>query len=175
MKLNKNNFNNIIMNRSEIIKLWVDWFDYLVIYTYKKNGDNIITQIKNKIIIMENICTTNTNNEIDLYKNEIEIDKLINKIMKIRNCISNNAKSGDGLDALFNTNLLSKNNFIFLLNETDYPIELFYENDNFNIKNGFDTIYNDFLLNKLFNINDDIKNHLILMRPLIIMNLHINK
>jgi hypothetical protein len=122
---------------------------------------------------MENTWLTNTNDEIDIYNNEI--DKLTNKIMKIKNCISNDAKFGDGLDALFNTNLLSKDNFIFLLNETDYPIELFYENDNFNIKNGFDTIYNDFLLNKLFNINDDIKNNLILMRPLIIMNLHINK
>ncbi len=161
------------MNRFEIIKLWVEWFDYLVIYTYKKKGNDIINQIKDIISNMENTWPTNSNDQIDIYNNEI--DKLINKIMKIEICISNDAKSGDGLNALFNTNSLSKENFIFLLNETDYPRELFYENYNFNIKNGFDTIYNDFLLNKLFNINDDIKNHIILMRPLIIMNLLINK
>lgn len=161
------------MNRFEIIKLWVEWFDYLVIYTYKKKGNDIINQIKDKISNMQKTWPSNTDNEIDIYNNEI--DKLTNKIIKIEICISNDAKFGDGLNALFNTNLLSKENFIFLLNETDYPIKYFYENDNFNIKNGFDTIYNDFLLNKLFNINDDIKNHIILMRPLIIMNLLINK
>ena len=37
------------MNRFEIIKLWVEWFDYLVIYTYKKKGNDIINQIKDKI------------------------------------------------------------------------------------------------------------------------------
>jgi hypothetical protein len=161
------------MNRTEIIKLWVEWFDYLVIYTYKKKGKDIITIIKNKMSNMENTWLTNTNDEIDIYNNEI--DKLTNKIMKIENCISNDAKLGDGLDALFNTNLLSKDNFIFLLNETEYPIELFYKNDNFNINNGFDIIYDDFLLNKLFNNHNDTKNHLIFMRSLIIMNLHINK
>jgi hypothetical protein len=161
------------MNRFEIIKLWVEWFDYLVIYTYKKKGNDIINQIKDKISNMQKTWPSNTDNEIDIYNNEI--DKLTNKIIKIEICISNDAKFGDGLNALFNTNLLSKENFIFLLNETDYPIKYFYENDNFNIKNGFDTIYNDFLLNKLFNINDDIKNHIILMRSLIIMNLLINK
>jgi hypothetical protein len=161
------------MNRFEIIKLWVEWFDYIVIDTYKKKGNDIITLIKDKISNMEKTWPTNTDNEIDIYNNEIE--KLNNTIMKIKICISNDAKDGDGLDALFNINLLSKDNFIFFLNETDYPIELFYENNNFNIKNSFDTIYNDFLLNKLFNINNDIKNHLMLMRPLIIMNLHIDK
>jgi hypothetical protein len=161
------------MNRSEIIKLWVEWFDYQLIYTYKKKGNDIISLIKDKIINMKNTWLTNTDDEIDIYNNEI--DKLTNKIMKIKNCISNDAKFGDGFDALFNTDLLSKDNFIFLLNEAEYPIEIFYEYDNFNINIGFDMIYNDFLLNKLFNNNSDIKNHLIFMRPLIIMNLHINK
>ena len=161
------------MNRSKIIKLWAEWFDYQIIKTLKKKGNDMISQIKDKIINMENTWITNTDDEIDIYNNEI--DKLINKIMKIENCISNDAKFGDGLDALFNTNLLSKDNFIFLLNETEYPIELFYEYDNFNINNGFDMIYNDFLLNKLFNNQDNIKNHIIDMQPLIIMNLHINK
>ena len=81
--------------------------------SYKKKGNDIINQIKDKISNMQKTWPSNTDNEIDIYNNEI--DKLTNKIMKIENCISNDAKFGDGLDALFNTNLLSKDNFIFLL------------------------------------------------------------
>jgi hypothetical protein len=95
----------------------------------------------------------------------------MNKILNIKKCMSDNTKFGDGINTLFDNNLLSKENFVFLLNETNYPIEIFYENDNFNITNGFDLIYDDFLLNKLFYNNEEVRNHLIIMRPLIIISL----
>jgi hypothetical protein len=157
------------MNRSEIIKLWIEWFDNIVINVYKKNGKYIIDKIYDEIILIEKTYPINTDDEIDIYNKKIDIK--MNKIYNIKNCISN-TKFGDGINALFDVNLLSKENFIFLLNETNYPVNLFYENDNFNITNGFDLIYDDFLLNKLFKNNQDIKDHLITMRPLIIMNMN---
>jgi len=157
------------MNRLEIIKLWIEWFDNILINVYKKNEKYIIDQIYNEIILMEKKYSINDDDETDTYIKKVDVK--MNKIYNIKNCISN-TKFGDGLKALFDINLLSKENFIFLLNETNYPLDIFYENDNFNITYGFDLIYNDFLLNKLFNNNQEIKDHLITMLPLIIMNMN---
>ena len=157
------------MNRISIINLWVEWLDNIIINTLKKNGKNIINQINDKIILMENTYPIDTDNDIDIFTKEVDIK--MNKIYKIEKCMSNDTKFGDGINTLFDNNLLSKENFIFLLNETNYPIEIFYENDNFNITNGFDLIYDDFLLNKLFYNNEEVRNHLIIMRPLIIISL----
>ncbi len=158
------------MNRLEIINLWTEWFDNIVINVYKKNGKYIIDKIYDEIILMENKYSINDDDETDIYIKKVDVK--MNKIYNIKKCISNNTKFGDGINTLFDVNLLSKENFVFLLNETNYPINLFYENDNFNINNGFDLIYDDFLLNKLFINNQEIKDHLITMRPLIIMNMN---
>ncbi len=158
------------MNRLEIINLWTEWFDNIVINVYKKNGKYIIDKIYDEIILMEKMYPTNTDYETDIYIKNVDVK--MNKIYNIKKCISNNTKFGDGINTLFDVNLLSKENFVFLLNETNYPINLFYENDNFNINNGFDLIYDDFFLNKLFINNQEIKDHLITMRPLIIMNMN---
>ncbi len=158
------------MNRLEIINLWTEWFDNIVINVYKKNGKYIIDKIYDEIILMEKKYSINDDDETDIYIKNVDVK--MNKIYNIKKCISNNTKFGDGINTLFDVNLLSKENFVFLLNETNYPINLFYENDNFNINNGFDLIYDDFFLNKLFINNQEIKDHLITMRPLIIMNMN---
>jgi hypothetical protein len=132
------------MERLIILTNWVDTFDKILIRIYKKMGNDIITDIYKDIDIMENTQFPTTNDEIDTYNDHM--DTFMNRISQIEKCTS-------GIKTLFWEHFPHSNDeFIDLLDKTDYPNEFFYDytKNDINTKHGFDMIYNDYLMNYLF-------------------------
>ena len=132
------------MERLIILTNWVETFDKMLISIYKKMGNDMITDIYKEIYVMENTQFTTTDDEIDRYNDQMDI--FMNRISQIEKCTS-------GIQTLFwGHPPHSNDDFINLLDKTDYPNDFFYDyiKNDINTKHGFDIIYNDYLMNYLF-------------------------
>ena len=165
------------------LNAWVNAFQKAVLQAYKMIGPQRIRNIENEIYNMERKCILNTDAEIDAYN--VRVERLMNQISRINACFSacDEKSGGRGICALFHGHYASADSLITLLNNANYPINLYYEtsnNDNngdfkLNVKKeGFDVIYDNCLLNNhLFSTieNEQIKNELSCMRAIIVMEL----
>lgn len=163
------------------LNAWVNAFQKAVLQAYKMIGPKRIRNIENEIYNMERKCVLKTDADIDAYN--IRVEKLMNQISRINACFSayDEKSGGRGIYALFHGNYAATDSLIALLNNANYPINLYYEtsnNDNngeFKIntkKEGFDVVYDNCLLNnQLFSTieNEHIKNELATMRAMIIV------
>lgn len=162
------------------LNAWVNAFQKAVLQAYKMIGLQRIRNIENEIYNMERKCVLNIDADIDAYN--VRVEKLTNQISRINACFPtcDEKSSGCGICALFHGHYVA-DGLITLLNNANYPINLYYEmsnNDNngeFKLnakKEGFDVIYDNCLLNNhLFSTieNEDIKNELSSMRAMIIV------
>jgi hypothetical protein len=168
------------------LNAWVNAFQKAVLQAYKMIGPQRIRNIENEIYNMERKCILNTDAEIDAYN--FRVERLMNQISRINACFSacDEKSGGRGICTLFHGNYAAES-LIILLNNANYPINLYYEtsnndnndnNDNngelkLNVKReGFDIVYDNCLLNNhLFSTieNEQIKNELACMRAMIIV------
>lgn len=157
------------------LNAWVNAFQKAVLQAYKMIGPQRIRNIENEIYNMERKCILNTDAEIDAYN--VRVERLMNQISRINACFSacDEKSGGRGICALFHGHYASADSLITLLNNANYPINLYYETSNFKLnvkKEGFDVIYDNCLLNNhLFSTieNEQIKNELSCMRAMIIV------
>lgn len=164
------------------LNAWVNAFQKAVLQAYKMIGPQRIRNIENEIYNMERKCVLKTDAEIDAYN--VRVERLMNQISRINACFSacDEKSGGRGICALFHGHYAacSTESLITLLNNANYPINLYYEmsvGDEFKLnvkKEGFDVIYDNCLLNnQLFSTieNEQIKNELECMRAVIVMEL----
>jgi uncharacterized protein YfkK (UPF0435 family) len=179
------------LNNNIHLKAWVAAFNNAIVGAYKRIGHCRITDIKNKIEIMEQTWIINTNADIDAYNAQIDI--FTNQMERITACI--NADMGDqtntnderGICALFHGNetVLKNCGLLAILANANYPEHLYYDyyddydngtSNNLKInvkKQGFDVVYDQLLNNELFSTieTQSIKNELQMMRASIIMEM----
>lgn len=156
------------------LNAWVNAFQKAVLQAYKMIGPQRIRNIENEIYNMERKCILNTDAEIDAYN--FRVERLMNQISRINACFSacDEKSGGRGICALFHGNYAAES-LITLLNNENYPINLYYETSNFKLnvkREGFDIVYDNCLLNNhLFSTieNEQIKNELACMRAMIIV------
>lgn len=156
------------------LNAWVNAFQKAVLQAYKMIGPQRIRNIENEIYNMERKCILNTDAEIDAYN--VRVERLMNQISRINACFSafDEKSGGRGICALFHGNYAAES-LITLLNNENYPINLYYETSNFKLnvkREGFDIVYDNCLLNNhLFSTieNEQIKNELACMRAMIIV------
>ena len=156
------------------LNAWVNAFQKAVLQAYKMIGPQRIRNIENEIYNMERKCIFNTDAEIDAYN--VRVERLMNQISRINACFSacDEKSGGRGICALFHGNYAAES-LITLLNNENYPINLYYETSNFKLnvkREGFDIVYDNCLLNNhLFSTieNEQIKNELACMRAMIIV------
>ena len=162
------------------LNAWVNAFQKAVLQAYKMIGPQRIRNIENEICNMELKYILNTDADIDAYN--VRVEKLTNQISRINACFPtcDEKSGGRGICALFHGHYVA-DSLITLLNNANYPINLYYETSN-NVNNGdfklnvkkegFDVIYDNCLLNNhLFSTieNEQIKNELSCMRAMIIV------
>lgn len=147
------------MNRQLILTQWVDTFDKMLVNVYKKMGNSMINDIHKEIDVMEQRQSPKTNEEIDIYNDQMDI--FMNRISQIEKCMTSNSISG--IQTLFwEHSPYSNDELIDLLDKTDYPNEYFYDytTNNIDKKYGFDMIYNDYLMNYLFSKTSHVNREL---------------
>jgi len=170
------------------LKAWVSAFNNAIVGAYKSIGHCRITDIKNKIEIMEQTYVIKSDADIDACNAQIDI--FTNQIERITACINadNLHQTNErGFCALFHGNeAVSKNNgLLVLLTRANYPEYLYYDDysdyddgngNNFKInvnKQGFDVVYDHLLNHELFSTIETqcIKNELQMMRATVIMEM----
>ena len=182
-------------NNNIHLQVWVSAFNDAALRAYKKIGHCRITNIKNKIDIMEETYVIKSDADIDAYNAQIDI--FTNQMERITACIdavdagaghqTNTNGEHRGIYALFHGNeaVLKNGGLVTLLTRANYPEHLYYdyyddyddENSNnlkINVnKQGFDVVYDYLLNNELFSTNENkcTKNELQVMRASVIMEL----
>jgi hypothetical protein len=175
-------------NANNHLKVWTSAFNNAIVGAYKSIGHCRITDIKDKIEIMEQTYIIKSDADIDAYNAQIDI--FTDQMDRITACID--ADMGDhtnehGICALFHGNeVVSKNGgLVALLSCANYPQHLYYDyyddNDDGNSNNlkinvnkqGFDVVYDHLLNNELFSTIETqcIKNELQMMRASVIMEM----
>ena len=165
------------------LNAWVNAFQKAVLQAYKMIGPQRIRNIENEIYNMERKCVLKTDADIDAYN--VRVERLMNQISRINACFSacDDKSCGRGICALFHGHYAATDGLITLLNNANYPINLYYETSNNNNNNngelklnvkreGFDVVYDNCLLNNhLFSTieNEHIKNEFACMRAMIIV------
>ena len=173
------------------LKVWVSAFNDAVVQAYKSIGHCRITNIKNKIDIMEQTYMIKSDADIDAYNALIDI--FTNQMERITACIHADADDQTktnheyGICALFHgsESVLKNGGLVALLSRANYPEHLYYDyyddNDDGNSinlkinvnKQGFDVVYDYLLNNELFGTIETqcIKDELQVMRASVIMEI----
>ena len=178
-------------NNNIHLQVWVSAFNDAVVQAYKRIGHCRITNIKNKIDIMEQTYMIKSDADIDAYNAQIDI--FTNQMERITACIhadaddQTNTNHEYGICALFHGNeaVLKNGGLVALLSRANYPEHLYYDyyddNDDGNSinlkinvnKQGFDVVYDYLLNNELFSTIETqcIKDELQVMRASVIMEI----
>lgn len=110
------------------LNMWVKTFEKAVLQAYKVVRLQRIRNIENEMCNMELKYILNTDADIDAYN--VRVEKLTNQISRINACFAAYDESdGYGICALFHGHYTacSIDSLVTLLNNTNHPINLYYE------------------------------------------------